>query len=170
MRPLTPPVRLPRLVSFELAWTDAAFDAIHPDPSPDRRGPALPHGIRQLHPARFFDALLADVPLEQSIGLRVALWIVALAPLFTIKKLATFASLGAGDRQRVLERLLSSPIYAVRQLTTGLKAMAALLYSQSPSVRAAMLAPTEAKLVSLRRNGKGAGAVEEGGAHEHAAE
>jgi hypothetical protein len=159
---------LPRLLSFELTWTDAAFDAIHPDPAPrgseERERAALPHGIKHMHPARFFDDLLAEIPLEQSLGLRVALWIVALAPFFTIRRLATIASLGPEDRRRVLERLLASPIYAVRQLVTGLKAMAALLYAKSPAVRSAMMAPYASKVVPLRLVKKTEGS------HEHAAE
>lgn len=137
----------PRLTSFELAWIEAAFDAIYPE------GTSLPHGIARLGPARHFDALLAQVPFEQSIGLRAALWIVALAPLFVIGKLATMASLAPGDRARVLDRLLASRVYAVRQLVLGLKATATMLYVQDDAVRAAMTTPLRGArpLVTLRR-------------------
>jgi hypothetical protein len=162
----------PRLLPFELAWTDAAFDAIFPD------GTALPHGVARLHPARFFDELLVEIPLEQSLGLRVALWIVALAPLFTIRKLGTIASIEPAERTRVLERLLASPTYAVRQLTLGLKAMAALLYVQSSDVRAAMTEPVRgpaasSRLVTLRTSQRPSDPPPshgQGGSHEHAAE
>ncbi len=133
----------PHLLPFERAWTDAAFDAIYPD------GTALGPGVASMHPARFFDSALRDLPLEQSLGLRIALWIVALAPLFTITKLGTIASVAPGERTRVLERLLASPIYAVRQLVMALKAMATLLYAQSAAVRAAMTTPH--RHVALRR-------------------
>jgi hypothetical protein len=132
----------PRLFAFERAWTDAAFDAIYPD------GTALGHGVLAMHPARFLDGVLRDVPAEQSIGLRLALWLVALAPLFTIARLGTIASIGPAERTRVLERLLASPVYAVRQLVLSLKAMATLLYAQSVSVTAAMTTPR--RLVALR--------------------
>lgn len=171
----------PRLSSFELAWTDAAMGAIYPE------GTALPHGIARQEPARYFDQLLADAPLEQSIGLRVALWIVGLAPLFVIGKLGTIASLEPADRERVLERLLASPVYAVRQLVLGLKAMATLLYVRSDAVRASMVTPRHGgrALVALgvrgRSDGGEASAAEpaaadstitrtERGSHEHAAE
>jgi hypothetical protein len=118
-----------------------------------------------MHPARFLDGVLADVPLEQFLGIRIALWIVALAPLFTIRKLGTIASIDAADRARVLTVLLASPIYAVRQLTISIKAIASLLYSQSASVYAAMVTPrTPGGIVALRRKQKGST-----GAHEHAA-
>jgi len=128
---------LPRLASFELAWTDAAFDAIYPEPPRSR----LPHGIASMHPARFFDDVLSTIPLEQSLGLRVTLWMVALAPLFTIRRLGTIASLDADERARVLTRLISSSNYFVRQLTMSFKAMATLLYAKSAAVRAAMTVP-----------------------------
>ena len=98
----------PRLLSFELAWADAAFDAIFPS------GSALAHGIAPMKPAAFFDEVVASVPIEPSLGLRLTLWIIALAPLFTIRRLATIASLDPESRQRVLDRLLKSRVYAVR--------------------------------------------------------
>jgi len=128
---------LPRLASFELAWTDAAFDAIYPEPPRSR----LPHGIASMHPARFFDDVLSTIPLEQSLGLRVTLWMVALAPLFTIRRLGTIASLDADERARVLTRLITSSNYFVRQLAMSFKAMATLLYAKSDAVRAAMTVP-----------------------------
>ena len=168
---------LPALASFELAWTDAAFDTIYPEPPSS----ALPHGVGSMHPAGFFDSVLATVPLEQSLGLRVTLWMIALAPLFTIRKLGTIASVDAGDRVRVLERLLASRYYFVRQLTMSFKAIATLLYARSESVRAAMTAPVRvrpralvsATQIASRVKAK-AGATQatsaSRGSHEHAAE
>jgi hypothetical protein len=127
----------PRLSSFELDWTDAAFDAIYPAPPRSM----LPHGIASMHPARFFDDVLARIPLEQSLGLRATLWMIALAPLFTIRRLGTIASIGEDDRGRVLERLVTSRYYFVRQLAMSFKAIATLLYVQSDPVRAAMSVP-----------------------------
>ncbi len=128
---------LPRLASFELTWTDAAFDAIYPEPPRS----SLPHGVASMHPARFFDDVLSAIPLEQSLGLRVTLWMVALAPLFTIRRLGTIASIGAEDRARVLGRLVTSSNYFVRQLAMSFKAVATLLYAKSDAVRAAMTVP-----------------------------
>jgi hypothetical protein len=166
----------PRLCSFELTWTDAAFDAIYPAPS------ALPHGVAIMHPARFFDSVLASVPLEQSLGLRATLWMIALAPLFTIRRLGTIASISAADRGRVLERLVTSPNYFVRQLAMSFKAIVTLLYAKSEAVRAAMSTPvasfsvaaddkSDARLVSSARlTSRGKRGKATGGAHDHAAE
>lgn len=170
----------PRLAPFELAWTDAAFDAIYPEPP----GSALPHGVLSMHPARFFDGVLASIPFEQALGLRVTLWMIALAPLFTIRRLGTIASIGPDERARVLERLLTSSNYFVRQLAMSFKAMATLLYAKSDAVRAAMSKPLLRPLVLVpatslaagSRFGAPAGSRSPrsnplaGGAHDHAAE
>lgn len=122
----------PKLFGFELAWADAAFDAILPD------GTSLPHGIARLHPGRFLAGLVAAAPLEQSIGLRLMLWTVALAPLWILHRPTTIAGIGADERKRVLDRLIASPVYAVRQLAIAFKATASMLYAQSPDARRAM--------------------------------
>lgn len=162
--------RLPHLFGFELAWADAAFDAIFPSPpaSPEPPSRALVHGIAQMKPGAFLDATLSAAPLEASLGLRVTLWMIALAPLFVLRRFATIASLDASERERLLERLLASRIYAVRQLVAGFKAMGSLLYAQSKEIRRQMSTPASAHLLaegSLVR--VRAGKRDE---HEHAAE
>ena len=167
----------PALASFELAWTDAAFDTIYPEPPLS----VLPHGVLSMHPARFFQSVLASVPLEQSVGLRVTLWMIALAPLFTIRKLGTIASVGPEDRVRVFERLLTSRNYFVRQLTMSFKAIATLLYARSERVRAAMTTPlipdrkshvplVSATRITSRARAKTEASTGSRGTHEHAAE
>ena len=165
----------PALASFELAWTDAAFDTIYPEPPLS----VLPHGVLSMHPARFFQSVLASAPLEQSVGLRLTLWMIALAPLFTIRKLGTIASIGPDDRVRVFERLLTSRSYFVRQLTMSFKAIATLLYVQSATVRAAMSVPvrpkppelvTATRLLARARRTDPTDAGGKGGEHENAAE
>jgi len=154
--------RLPHLFAFELAWADAAFDAILPPPPRS----ALVHGIAEMKPGAFLDDVLSEAPLEAAVGLRLTLWMIALAPLFELRRFATVASLDADDREKLLERLLSSRIYAVRQLVAGFKAMGSLLYAQSKQVRKQMTSPrtapllSEGSLVRIKAEEKG---------HEHAA-
>jgi len=180
--------RLFHLATFELAWTDAAFDAFYPAPPAPPAPPAstrlaLPHGVLEMGPAAFFDDVLAKIPFEQSLGLRVTLWMIALSPLFTIRKLGTIASISVADRYRVLERLVTSPNYFVRQLAMSFKAVAALLYAQSNAIRVAMGTPAHARqadaadvtegesgLVSATRLTSRAKARTNGGSNEHAAE
>ena len=155
-----------KLFAFERAWVAAAFDAVFPE------GTVLPHGIARMEPGRYYAEAVEKAALEQALGLRASLWIVALAPLWLLRTPRTIASIGPGDRRRVLERLLASPIYAVRQLVAAFKAMAAMLYAQSPAARAAMTAPRRraavSGLVPLRRGP--AMHAEERGGHDHAAE
>ena len=133
----------PKLSAFEKAWMDAAADAIFPEQS------LLPHGIARMHPARFFDEVLVEVPLEQAVGLRLTLWIVGLAPLFTIGRFGTIASISAPDRGRVLEALLATRVYVLRQLAMSFKAVITLLYVQSDDVRRAMSEPVRAAATGL---------------------
>jgi hypothetical protein len=163
----------PRLRGFELAWTNAAFDTFFPENT------ALPHGVLRMDPARFLDTLLGELPLEQALGVRATLWIIALAPLFTIRRVATIASLACADRALVIDRLLASRIYAVRQLVAGFKAIATLLYAQSPAVRRAMtvpVGPPSRDLVPVERlqssgtyKKPGIALASQGGRHEHVA-
>jgi hypothetical protein len=152
----------PSLFAFERTWSDAAFDAMYPDPPSqadgDKKRPFIERGIKSLEPTPAFASMLGDLPFEQSMGLRVALWIVALAPFFTIRRLGTIASLAPADRVRVLDKLLASPIYAVRQLVAGFKAVGSLLYARTGSVRAQMLAPlpnASGEFVALRVKDQG---------------
>jgi hypothetical protein len=136
--------RLPHLFGFELAWADAAFDAILPPPPRS----ALVHGIAEMKPGAFLDSVLSSAPLEASLGLRVTLWMIALAPLFVLRRFATIASLDADEREDLLDRLLASRVYAVRQLVAGFKAMGSLCYAQSPTVRKQMNTPKAAPLLA----------------------
>ncbi len=157
-----------KLFGFELAWAKAAFDAVFPERT------ALPHGIARMNPGRFLADVVASSPIEQSIGLRLTLWIVALAPLWLLRRPKTIADIGPEERQRVLELLLASPIYAVRQLVVAFKALGSMLYSQSPEARAWMTTSRgrRDRLVRLQLapGTSSAAAIHHGDAHEHAAE
>lgn len=154
-----------KLFEFERAWATAAFDAVFPE------GTALPHGIARMDPAGFFAEVLAASPREQSIGLRLTLWLVALAPLWLLGRPGTIATIAPEERQRVLERLFASPVYAIRQLALGFKALGSMLYAQSAAIRAAVTTPRASlaeSLVTIRRPRRLPAAG--GSTHEHAAE
>lgn len=134
-----------RLFGFELAWATATFSAVLPERT------ALPHGIAKMEPERFLAETISGAPFVQSVGLRAALWMVALAPLWLLRRPATILGLGAAERQVVLERLLASPVYAVRQLALTFKALASMIYAQSAEARAAMTTSlVRGKVISLR--------------------
>ncbi|MCS6914944.1 MAG: hypothetical protein RMK29_11470 [Myxococcales bacterium] len=56
-----------------------------------------------------------------ALGLRLALWLVWLAPLWRQGRPLTFGALSPAEREALLEALLDSPIYAVRELVMLLK-------------------------------------------------
>lgn len=136
------------LTSFERRWLRAILDTIFP--SSDRG--ALPLGAADLDIDGFFDELFAQAPFESSLGLRVAIWILALAPLFVIAKPRSFAGLSVEDRERVYSKLAASRIYVVRSLVIALKAIGSLLYCGDPTVRGRILAPVpeRARLAQIR--------------------
>jgi hypothetical protein len=115
------------LARFERNWARAALGAIYPKGA----SPALPIGIGDLDIEAFLADLLRRIPLTAALGL-----LVALAPVFLMRRLATVARLGPLEQQALVALLLSSSSYAVRQLVMALKATGGLLYGAAESVRA----------------------------------
>jgi hypothetical protein len=71
-----------------------------------------------------------------ALGLRLAIWMVAFAPLWLLGRFATFSELARHDRTRLLSRLLAHKNFAVRELTMLLKLTAAMALFGTASVRA----------------------------------
>ena len=120
------------LTRFEIDSAKAAMIAIFPGSD----------GIASMDIEGYLTDTLKRIPLEPVIGIRAAIWIVALAPLIVLRRARTLAGLAPSDRELVMVALATNPVYAVRQLVLALKALAALLYAGSPTVRARLMAPT----------------------------
>lgn len=71
-----------------------------------------------------------------SLGLRVALWMVVLSPLWLLGRFATFSRLALRERTELLARLLRHTSSGVRELSLLLKFTAAVALLGTPSVRA----------------------------------
>jgi hypothetical protein len=145
-----------KLAEFEMSWAKAALGAMFPRVGMVRAGGAASGtwgGVADLDVDGFLAATFAGVPLEPALGLRLSVWIVAFAPLFAIGRWCTIRALPEDERERVVQKLLASPFYAVRQLVLGLKAIGAMLYVTAPAVRERMLAKGGA-LVALRVAGR----------------
>jgi hypothetical protein len=71
-----------------------------------------------------------------ALGLRLAIWIAALAPLWLWGKLTTISKLATERRTELLRQLLTHRAFAVRELVTLLKLSAAMALLGTPSVRA----------------------------------
>lgn len=135
-----------RLTGIENRWAEAAMGAIFPG----SREEGLTD-IRAMDVRGFLGRVVSSVPSKVALGLRLAVWIVALAPLFVLGRLATITSLAQADRERVVAALVMSRNYALRSLVMILKTMGALLYAGDDAVRARMMVPTKPKsLVTLR--------------------
>jgi hypothetical protein len=134
-----------KLSRMETNWAEAALSAIFPG---SRDGMA---DIRAMGVPGFLSEVMCTIPFQAAIGLRLAVWIVALAPLFILGKLATIARLTQADRERVVSTLLAHRSYALRSLVMILKTMGALLWAGDDAVRARMQTPRPRNvLVPLR--------------------
>jgi hypothetical protein len=136
-----------RLTRLEDRWAEAAMGAIFPGSAEGGL-----RDIRAMDLCPFLHQLMRSVPFQAALGLRMAVWLVALAPLFVVGRFATIVGLAVADRERVVARLFASRSYVVRSLVLILKTMGALLYAGDGAVRARMRvpAPPPAGLVTLR--------------------
>jgi hypothetical protein len=70
------------------------------------------------------------------LGLRLAVWMVALAPLWLLGRVATISTMARRERTELLSRLLMHNSLVVRELTMLLKLTAAMALLGTLSVRA----------------------------------
>jgi hypothetical protein len=118
------------LTRIEERWASVALGAIYPSGSSE----ALPARIGDRDVRAFLKDLFGRIPLTAAVGLRVAIWIVALAPIFLMRRFVTVAHLDVPERHALLDALSSSSSYAVRQLVVALKATGGLLFGAAVSL------------------------------------
>jgi len=143
------------LTPVERRWAHATLDTLFPGPE---RG-ALPLGIEGMNVDAFLDETLERVPFEAALGLRAAFWVIALAPLFVLGKLATIASLHPADRLRVVSAISASPVYVLRSLVMMVKAMGALFYCGDARVRPSIVGVVPSVVTVRLRSGARAPAL-----------
>lgn len=83
-----------------------------------------------------FRILLRESTPKAALGLRLALLLVTLSPLWLWGRLTTFSGLAQGRRTELLRELLGHRSFIVRELTTLLKFCAAMALLGDPAVRA----------------------------------
>jgi hypothetical protein len=125
-----------RLARFECRWAEAAMQAIFPGSAE-----AGLTGIHAMDVRSFLRELMQSLPWRAAMGFRLAVWLVAVAPLFLLHRFVTIARLPLDERERVLAALVASRSYAIRSLVLLLKALGALLYAADERVRARMAPP-----------------------------
>jgi hypothetical protein len=137
-----------KLTRFETRWAEAEMGAIFPGSSTEGLA-----DIRNLGVGAFLQEVMGAEPFKAALGLRLAIWMVALAPLLVLGRLATIAGRKLPDREAVVTRLGGNRSYVVRSLVFILKTMGALLYAGDPAVRARMnvrAAPRRPAFIPLR--------------------
>lgn len=134
------------LTRLESRWAEAAMEAIFPG-SPET-GLA---GIRTMNVAAFFREFVATLPWRAALGVRLAVWLVAVAPWFLLRRFVTIAKLNVVEREWVIATLIASRSYAVRSLAMLLKALGALLYAADDRVRTRMAPGRAGRPVRLRK-------------------
>lgn len=130
-----PITHLGPLSQWELTCICAAFSGLFPrDAHID-----LPLCADDLDVEPALQSLLAAAPARAVWGVRAAIVLCALAPLFVLGRLRTLTGVDAEARTLVMERLLASSIYPVRQLAMLVKMMGSFIFARAPQVREAML-------------------------------
>jgi hypothetical protein len=124
------------LTKLECTWAEAAMGAIFPGSSD-----AGLADIRAMDLRGFLSQVMLTVPFQAALGLRLAIWIVALAPLFVLGRFTTVMGLDQPAREKLIVKLLANRSYALRSLVLILKTIGALLYAGDDAVRARMNAP-----------------------------
>jgi hypothetical protein len=132
------------LTRFELRWAVAAMEAIFPGCSDTGLS-----DIRVMNVDGFLRELMAHLPIRAALGVRLAVWLVALAPLFVLQRVTTIARLALNDREQVIATLGASKWYPIRSLVLVLKTMGGLLYAADDDVRMHMR-PREQAVARLR--------------------
>jgi hypothetical protein len=133
-----------KLTRFEHRWAQATLVAMFPGAREDGFA-----DIAAMDVHGFLVELTRSMPFKARLGLRAALWLVALAPLFVLRRLTTIARLSSSDGERVVAALCASRSYGVRSLVMMLKTFGALLYAGDDAIRARFKHP-EPKIVPLR--------------------
>jgi hypothetical protein len=119
------------MMRFERRWAQHLLAAFAP-PS----GEGLSPGPTEVDYLGVLARMRRQASPLAAFGLRIAVWVAALAPLWRWGRLATITKLATERRSELLRELLSPRLFAVRELTLLLKLCAAMALLGSPSVRA----------------------------------
>jgi hypothetical protein len=119
------------MMAFEKRWARQLLAAFAPTGGP---------GLAPLQDEVDYLSVLARMRHEATplaaLGLRLAIWIAALAPLWLWGKLTTISKLALERRTELLRELLVHRAFVIRELALLLKLSAAMALLGTPSVRA----------------------------------
>jgi hypothetical protein len=132
------------LTDFERRAGRALFSTTFPTHTADGKTEFFPLSWENLPVERYLDDTFAALPARPALGLRAALWMIALSPLFVIGRFATLPSLEREEREKFLVKLSASNVYVIRQLVLAWKAVGGLYFGGLPEVRAVAQLPPPA--------------------------
>jgi hypothetical protein len=120
-----------RLTGFEKTWGQAALGTMFPGSREDGFD-----DIARMDVRGFLADVIGSLTFKAALGLRVALWMVAFAPIVVLGRLVMLPGLDAAERERVVGALSNSRWYSIRSLAMLLKTFGAMLYAGDERVRA----------------------------------
>lgn len=123
-----------KISEIEKRWLTAALAALIPANANAR----FPLGALDTGAVKLSEEMLADSPFLAAMGIRAAIWVAYLFPLFVLGQLKTLAGLSPDDQDRYLNRLYDHPLYLIRQTILLLKSVACLSYLADDRVREAV--------------------------------
>jgi len=123
-----------QLTGIEKRWLRSALAALIPAGA-NRR---FPLGALETGALKLGEDMLAQSPLLAALGVRAAIWVAYLFPLFVVGKLKTLSGLSPDEQDRYLNRLYDHPLYLIRQTILLLKSVACLSYLADDRVREAL--------------------------------
>jgi hypothetical protein len=116
--------------AFERRWIDAILPSFLPEDG------ALTVAADAVDYGAASDVMATHATRLASLGLRAAVWLAALAPVWMLGRAQTIDELSRPDRTVLLDRMLAHRAYAIRGPATLLKLNAVLALLQSREVRA----------------------------------
>jgi hypothetical protein len=120
------------MMRFERRWAQHLLAAFAPPASSEGLSP----GPTEVDYLGVLARMRSKASPLAAIGLRLAVWLAALAPLWLWGRLTTISTLANERRPQLLRELLGHRTFAVRELTMLLKLCAAMALLGTPSVRA----------------------------------
>jgi hypothetical protein len=119
------------MMAFEKRWARQLLAAFAPT-----GGPGLAPLSEEVDYLGVLVRIRREATPAAAFGLRLAIWLAALAPLWLWGKLTTISKLAIERRTQLLCELLAHRAFVVRELATLLKLSAAMALLGTPSVRA----------------------------------
>jgi hypothetical protein len=110
------------MTRLEEGWALAALEGF----SPPGEAPAAPRAGDEVDYLGTLRAMASASTALGRLGLRLAVWLLATAPLWTLGRLTLLPSLPVAERGALLDRLLQHRRYAVRELCLLLKVVASM--------------------------------------------